>query len=546
MSVLYLQSDHTLLLDSDHPNAEAARFSIAPFAELLKTPGPLHHYQLTALSLWNAAAAGLSAADIIRTLEQFAQDMVPSETRALIEKHVGNYGRVWIEDADDDCLALCSHDVALLHKLTNYPTIKLLLNQKRDEHTWLFSAMYRGALKQALLELEQPADDRAAYREGNALAVALRDERVHLRDYQREAIHRVKQSGSGVVVLPCGAGKTLVGIGMIAAEQTNTLILAPGITSARQWAKELVEKTTLRDGDIGEYSGERKQVRPVTIATYQMLTHALQSVTRQSRTRDLSIFALNDWGLIIYDEVHLLPAPVFRLAAAIQTTKRLGLTATLVREDHREGDVFALIGPTRYQAGWKVLERAGWIAEAKCHEVRVELEHDARLAYVQARRPQQARIAGENSDKLPVVQQLVEQHQSDRVLVIGQYLHQLRHIADALHAPFIFGAMPNDERNKLYDQFRRGEIRLLVVSKVANYAVDLPDANVAIQVSGTFGSRQEEAQRLGRILRRKSNGAQANFYSVVTQDTVEQEYAARRQRFLIEQGYEYKIMTGAK
>jgi len=301
-----------------------------------------------------------------------------------------------------------------------------------------------------------------------------------------------------------------------------------------------------REGDIGEYSGERKQVRPVTIATYQMLTHALPSVTRQSRARDLSIFALNDWGLIIYDEVHLLPAPVFRLAAAIQTTKRLGLTATLVREDHREGDVFALIGPTRYQAGWKVLERAGWIAEAKCHEVRVALGHDERMAYVQARKPQQARIAGENARKLPVVQTLVKQHLNDRVLVIGQYLNQLKHIAAVLRAPFIYGAMANDERNQLYDQFRRGEITLLVVSKVANYAVDLPDANVAIQVSGTFGSRQEEAQRLGRILRPKSGGEVAHFYTLVTRDTREQDFAHHRQLFLTEQGYSYQILDGGE
>jgi len=541
MPLLYIQSDLSLLLDADHPESGAARFSIAQFAELVKTPGPLHHYRVTALSLWNAAATGLSAAEIVSVLERYSEDTLPAAVRAQIEKYVGSYGCVWIEEAGDDCLALRSADAALLSRLTRHSAIAPLLQQQMDDHTWLFNAVFRGALKQSLVELQQPADDRATYGDGAALTLALRDERVRLRDYQWEAIRRMHESGSGVVVLPCGAGKTVVGIGMIAAEQTNTLILAPGITAARQWAAELLDKTTRQADEIGEYSGERKEIRPVTIATYQMLTHALQSMTHR---RDLSLFALNDWGLIIYDEVHLLPAPVFRLTAAIQTTKRLGLTATLVREDHREGDVFALVGPTRYQAGWKVLERAGWIAEARCYEVRVALDTAARLAYVQAGKMQQARIAGENAAKFDVVRRLVRRHEADCVLVIGQYIDQLERIAHSLRAPLIRGATPNPVRTRLYEQFRRGEVRLLVVSKVANYAVDLPDANVAIQVSGTFGSRQEEAQRLGRILRPKANHGQADFYSVVTQDTIEQRFAEKRQRFLVEQGYEYKIVHG--
>lgn len=546
MSVLTILSDHTLLLDTDQPDAEAARFSIAPFAELVKTPGPLHHYRLTPLSLWNAAAAGFSAEDIVASLENFSAQSVPSATRAFISAHVADYGRVWIEDAAGG-LALRSADAALLNQLANHPTIFPLLNQPFDDHTWLCDPAQRGALKQALLHLGHPADDRAAYHEGARLSLGLRHKSVSLRDYQREAIERVMQGGSGVVVLPCGAGKTLVGIGLIAQQQTNTLILAPGIIAARQWVRELLEKTTLTEMEIGEYSGERKEVRPVTVATYQMLTHALRSIrvaTGESIERGhRSIFALRDWGLIIYDEVHLLPAPVFRLVAEIQTTRRLGLTATLVREDGREGDVFALVGPTRYQAGWKALERAGWIAEAVCTEVRIEMEPEERLTYVKARKSERARIAGENVGKLLAVQKLVAQHRADQVLIIGQYLTQLERIAALLDAPLITGTTPNEQREKLYDQFRGREIKLLVVSKVANYAVNLPDANVAVQVSGTFGSRQEEAQRLGRLLRPKANGAQAHFYTLVTQDTVEQVYAAKRQRFLIEQGYEYRIVS---
>ncbi|MCA1552989.1 MAG: DEAD/DEAH box helicase [Chloroflexi bacterium] len=543
MPVLFIQSDHSILLDADHPDAEAARFSIARFAELVKTPGPLHYYRVTPLSLWNAAAAGASAQDILDALGDFAAHEVPAPMRTLIETQLSNYGRLWIEDAGD-WLALCSHDPTLLDQLNEDPTIAPMLRMRLGETRWLFEPSQRGALKQALMQLKLPADDRASYHKGALLSLALNGT-VTLRDYQREAVQRLAQGGSGVVVLPCGAGKTLVGIGLIARQQTNTLILAPGITAARQWANELERKTTLSAEQIGEYSGECKQIRPVTVATYQMLTHALQAVqTEVGRQR--SIFALNDWGLIIYDEVHLLPAPVFRLAANIQTTRRLGLTATLVREDHREGDVFALIGPTRYQAGWKALERAGWIAEALCNEVRIAMDDDERLAYLQARKHERARLAGENAGKLSAAQQIIARHRGDQILVIGQYLAQLQQFADALHTPFIHGDMHYDERNALYEQFRRGEVKLLVVSKVANYAVDLPDANVAIQVSGTFGSRQEEAQRLGRILRPKANGAQAHFYSLVTQDTVEQDYAAKRQRFLVEQGYEYKIVTNVE
>jgi DNA excision repair protein ERCC-3 len=544
MSVLTLQSDNTVLLDSEHADAEAAHFSIAPFAELVKTPGPLHYYRVSALSLWNAAAAGWAAADVLAALERHSERPAPYATRAFIETQVAHYGRVWIDEHVEG-LALRGAEAADLDRLARQPAIRRLLRQPLDEKTWLFDPGNRGPLKQALLRLGQPADDRGALHAGAPLALELRAERVSLRDYQREAVARMV-CGSGVVVLPCGAGKTLVGIGLISELQTSTLILTPSIIAARQWAAELSDKTTIPADAIGEYSGERKQVRPITVATYQMLTQYAESVDKQTgevvRRGNLSLFGMADWGLIIYDEVHLLPAPIFRLTADIQATRRLGLTATLVREDGHEGDVFALVGPTRYQASWKALERAGWIAEATCSEVRIARKTEERTAYAQARRSEQARLAGESSGKLPAVQKLVAQHQGEQVLVIGQYLDQLRHIAHALGAPLISGQMPNAERSALYQRFRAGEIKLLVVSRVANLAVDLPDASVAIQVSGAFGSRQEEAQRLGRLLRPKANGAQAHFYTLVTQDTVEQAHAARRQRFLVEQGYAYRII----
>jgi DNA excision repair protein ERCC-3 len=564
---LTLQSHHTILLDSAHPDAETARAAIAPFAELVKTPGPLHHYRLTPLSLWNAAAAGINAPDILAALKQFSAHDIPPSTQQFILTHATRYGRIWIEDmvrSDDFSrytlatkvattnLALRSTDPLLLNQLANRlipfrgHTTQPLLTRQLDEHTWLFDWSQRGALKQALLKLGYPVHDRAAYRTGASLSLQLHDA-VTLRHYQHAAIERVVNEGSGVVVLPCGAGKTLVGIGLMAQLQSNTLILAPSIVAARQWASELRARTTIHPDLIGEYSGERKDVRPITIATYQILTQNTETVNKHTgeliERPHLALFTQNDWGLVIYDEVHLLPAPIFRLVAEIQAMRRLGLTATLVREDGCESDVFALIGPARYQAAWKTLEREGWIATATCTEVRIEMEEEERLTYIKARKSEQARIAGENIGKLIAAQKLVAQHHGDHILIIGQYLAQLRRIAQTLHAPLITGHTPNAERERLYTQFRRGDSKVLVVSKVANYAVDLPDANVAIQVSGTFGSRQEEAQRLGRVLRPKANGAQAHFYTLVTQDTIEQHFAAKRQRFLIEQGYEYSVIS---
>ncbi len=537
-SNLTLQSDQTFLLDADQLDADAAHLSVAPFAELVKTPGPLHHYRLTPLSLWNAAAAGWSAADVVAALAAHADHPVPPAMSAFIERQMAGYGRLWLED-EGDMLALRSNDATLLRRVTDDPSVTGLLLRRVDAHAWLRDPAQRGNLKRALLALDCPVDDRATYRPGAPLALSPRTGRMALRDYQREAVERVSRHGSGVVVLPCGAGKTVVGIGLIAARQTDTLILTPSIVSARQWAAELLDKTTLPAESIGEYSGERKQIRPITLATYQALTHKPDAANGERP--HLSLFGARDWGLIIYDEVHLLPAPVFRLVADLQATLRLGLTATLVREDRLERDVFALIGPTRYQAGWKQLERAGWIAEALCTEVRVALDGAERLRYVAAARAEQARIAAENGRKVAAVRRLAESHRGEPLLVIGQYLSQLQGIATVLQAPLITGRTPNGEREALYQRFRQGAIERLVVSKVANYAVDLPDASVAIQVSGAFGSRQEEAQRLGRILRPKAGGGQAHFYTLVSADTVEQTHAARRQRFLIEQGYTYRI-----
>jgi DNA excision repair protein ERCC-3 len=556
---LTLQAHHIILLDTAQPDAEAARAAITPFAELVKTPGPLHHYRLTPLSLWNAAAADIHAQTILATLTRFSERDVPPATQQFILTHAIRYGRIWIEDmvrSNDFSrytpatqgattnLALRSTDSTLLNQLTTHQTIRPLLVGRLDEYTWLFAAVQRGALKQALLKFGYPVDDRAAYQTGAWLNLKLHAA-VTLRDYQRMAIERVVNAGSGVVVLPCGAGKTLVGIGLMAQLQTNTLILAPSIVAARQWMSELLARTTVKAEQIGEYSGERKEVRPITIATYQMLTQSVETIDKHTgeiiERPHLSLFTQNDWGLVIYDEVHLLPAPIFRLVAEIQAVRRLGLTATLVREDGCESDVFALIGPTRYQAAWKDLEREGWIATATCAEIRIEMEDEERLTYIKARKAAQARIAGENVGKLLVVQKLVAQHCGDHILIIGQYLTQLRRIAQVLRAPLITGHTPNAERERLYAQFRRGDSKILVVSKVANYAVDLPDASVAIQVSGAFGSRQEEAQRLGRVLRPKANGAPARFYTLVTQDTIEQHFAVKRQRFLIERGYEYSV-----
>ncbi|NHJ13180.1 MAG: helicase [Candidatus Thorarchaeota archaeon] len=546
---LIVQSDKSVLLEVDNPIYEDARDSLARFAELVKSPEYVHTYRITPLSLWNAAAMGMSAREVIDTLQRFAKYPIPSNISREIIDYMSRYGQLTLVQEGPDILLVCE-DEDLAAELWTNKKVREHLEEPVDDKTFLVSARERGMLKQALIEIGHPVEDLAGYVVGEALHFEIREATLEgkiwgLRGYQKEAVATFyagggTRGGSGVIVLPCGAGKTMVGIGAMQQLQTSTLILCPNVIAVRQWIAELLDKTTLTASDIGEYTGDMKEIKPVTVATYQILTW------RRSREGDFEHFAIfeaRDWGLIIYDEVHLLPAPVFRVTAAIQATRRLGLTATLVREDEREEDVFSLIGPKRYDMPWKLLEDQGWIATAICYEIRLDLPDGMRRKYALAEDRKKYRIAAENPYKLKVIRDLVEYHQKDNVLVIGMYLDQLKIIADELKAPLITGKTPNSEREDLYNRFREGEIKTLVVSKVANFALDLPDANVAIQVSGTFGSRQEEAQRLGRILRPKTDGSFARFYSIVTKDTRDMDFAAKRQLFLTEQGYQYVIAS---
>ena len=545
---LVVQSDKTVLLETQNDLYEDARDALARFAELEKSPEYLHTYRITPLSLWNAAAAGLQADEVLRALDQFSKYDVPPNVRTDIVEQISRYGRIRLTRHNGDLL-IQSDDRPLIAEIARHKTITPLIKSQPDDHSLIADLIHRGRLKQALVAIGYPAQDEAGYTEGRALPFELRDptladESFTLRHYQREAgevfyAGGTAGGGSGVIVLPCGAGKTIVGMAAMAALQTATLILCPSTVAVRQWISELLDKTTLTADQIGEYSGLQKQVRPVTISTYQIITY------RPRKTGGFPHFALFDreeWGLIIYDEVHLLPAPVFRVTADLQARRRLGLTATLVREDGHEKDVFSLIGPKKYDVPWKVLEKQGWIATAECHEIRLNLPDDLRMEYALTDDPLKYRFAAENPVKLRVLDQLLAKHRDDNVLIIGQYIDQLEKIAAHLQVPLITGATKVVDREQLYAQFRAGEITTLVVSKVANFAIDLPDANVAIQVSGTFGSRQEEAQRLGRIMRPKRNGLLAHFYALVTRDTRDQDFAANRQLFLTEQGYQYDII----
>jgi DNA excision repair protein ERCC-3 len=544
---MIVQSDRTILLEVDHPLYAEARDALAQFAELEKSPEHIHTYRLTPLSLWNAAASGLDAARVLALLDQFTKYDLPPNIVTDIREYIGRYGRLKLI-RDGQQLALISGDVALIVEVSRQKRMQPFIVEQRDANTLIVDPARRGHIKQALVAIGFPAEDLAGYTDGEGLAFARREtarsgEPFHLRPYQEDAVAAFHagggvSGGSGVVVLPCGAGKTVVGIGAMAAVQRSTLILTPNTVAVRQWISELLDKTTLTADQVGEYTGERKDIRPVTVTTYQMLTY------RPSEDGDFPHFGLmteHDWGLIIYDEVHLLPAPIFRITAEIQARRRLGLTATLVREDEREADVFGLIGPKRFDVPWRELERQGWIATAECYEIRVALEPEERLIYAVSEEREKYRMAAENPVKMRVVDELIRRHAEDQVLVIGQYLDQLKYLAEMLDAPLLTGRTTNTQREKLYDQFRQGALKRLVVSKVANFAIDLPDANVAIQVSGTFGSRQEEAQRLGRLLRPKLDGRPAHFYTIVTRDTRDQEFSANRQLFLTEQGYRYTI-----
>jgi DNA excision repair protein ERCC-3 len=534
---LIVQSDKTLLLEVDHPDAGAARIAIAPFAELERAPEHVHTYRVTPLALWNARAAGHDAEQVVDALVNYSRYAVPQPLLVDIVDTMGRYGRLQLTNSPIHGLVLVALDRAVLEEILRQKKIAPLLGNRIDDDTVIVHPSERGHLKQALLKVGWPAEDLAGYVDGEAHPIALAEDDWNLRDYQRAAVDGFWAGGSGVVVLPCGAGKTLVGAAAMARAQATTLILVTNTVAGRQWKRELIARTSLTEEEIGEYSGERKEIRPVTIATYQVMTRK-----SKGEYRHLELFDSRDWGLVIYDEVHLLPAPVFRMTADLQSRRRLGLTATLVREDGREGDVFSLIGPKRYDAPWRDIENQGWIAPAECTEVRVTLTDNERMGYAVADAEERYRMASTAHTKINVVKAVLSRHPGEPALVIGAYLDQLEELGAALDAPIIQGSTRNKERESLFDQFRRGEIPVLVVSKVANFSVDLPEASVAVQVSGTFGSRQEEAQRLGRLLRPKGDGRQAHFYSVVSRDTLDTDYAQHRQRFLAEQGYAYRIV----
>ena len=534
---LIVQSDKTLLLDIDHPLSTECRRAIAPFAELERSPEHIHTYRLTPLGLWNARAAGHDAEQVIDTLIKYSRYAVPHSILIDVAETMSRYGRLRLEADPVHGLILVTTDTAVLEEVIRARKIAPLLGARIDAETIAVLPSQRGAIKQSLLRLGWPAEDFAGYVDGQAHPIELVQKDWKIRPYQELAAEGFWHGGSGVVVLPCGAGKTIVGAAAMAHAKATTLILVTNTIAARQWREELLHRTTLNEDEIGEYSGAKKEIRPVTIATYQVMTKKKNGVYAH-----LDLFDTHDWGLIIYDEVHLLPAPIFRFTADIQSRRRLGLTATLVREDGMEGEVFSLIGPKRYDVPWKEIESQGYIAPAECIEVRVNLTEEERLLYATAEPENRYRTCATTRTKRNVVEALVEKHASEQILVIGQYIDQLDELSATLGVPLIKGDTPIKEREILFNKFRSGEITCLVVSKVANFSIDLPDATIAIQVSGAFGSRQEEAQRLGRILRPKSDGRTAKFYSVISRDTIDQDFAQNRQRFLAEQGYSYKII----
>ncbi|MBA3524347.1 MAG: DEAD/DEAH box helicase, partial [Geodermatophilaceae bacterium] len=506
---LIVQSDKTLLLEVDHPMARECRMAIAPFAELERSPEHVHTYRLTPLGLWNARAAGHDAEQVVDALVRFSRYAVPHALLIDVADTMDRYGRLQLITDPAHGLLLKALDRAVLEEIVRQKKIAPMLGERLDDDSIVVHPSERGRLKQALLKVGWPAEDLAGYVDGEAHEIALAEEGWTLRDYQQQAVDNFWAGGSGVVVLPCGAGKTLVGAAAMAQAKATTLILVTNTVSGRQWKRELLARTSLTEEEIGEYSGERKEIRPVTIATYQVMT-----TRRKGEYLHLELFGARDWGLIIYDEVHLLPAPIFRLTADLQSRRRLGLTATLVREDGHESDVFSLIGPKRYDAPWKDIEAQGYIAPADCTEVRVTLTDAERMLYATAEPEERYRVCATARTKIPVVKSLLQRHLGEQTLVIGAYLDQLDELGEELAAPVIQGSTTNKERERLYAEFRTGDIKTLVVSKVANFSIDLPEASVAIQVSGTFGSRQEEAQRLGRVLRPKSDGKTAHFYTV--------------------------------
>ena len=544
---IIIQSDKTLLVEVNNNLYEEVRDQISRFAELEKSPEYIHTYKISPLSLWNAASSGMTSEKIIEVLENYSKYELPQNVIKDIEHNIHKYGKIKLIKEDNRLILKCE-DKYLMTEILNYKSMDNYILEKVDEHKVIVNGLMRGSIKQFLIKLGYPIEDLAGYIEGTKFDTTLRKEtlkgkKLNIRDYQREAAEifyagGTAKGGSGVIVLPCGAGKTVTGMATMDKINSETLILTTNITALRQWKSEIIDKMNIREEDIGEYSGEIKEIKPITITTYQILTYRKSSVDEFAH---MKLFNEKKWGFIIYDEVHTLPAPIFRAVADIQATRRLGLTATLVREDKKEDDVFTLIGPKKYDVPWKVMEQQGWIATAECREIRVDMPENLKMEYAVGASAKKFRIASENYTKIDVLRELVDTHKNDKILIIGQYIEQLNLIAKELNVPLITGKTKNKDREELYDKFKNGNVNILIVSKVANYAIDLPDANVAVQVSGTFGSRQEEAQRLGRILRPKGGDNKAYFYSVVTADSREQEFASKRQLFLTEQGYRYVI-----
>lgn len=551
---LIIQGDRSILLDIHDPEAAEARFALIPFAELEKSPEHIHTYRITAMSLWNAAGAGIKPEDILKTLTKFSRFEVPQSILSWMNETITRYGKIRLLPCGEDeenFLRLTTETEAVYRELKNLkPLSKYIIEDVKNPQSFLTEVLNRGTVKQLLLKQGWPVQDEVPLRSGEPLNLSLKETTskgtpLEIRNYQKDAAesfvgNKAPGTGFGTIVLPCGSGKTIVGMIVMAMLKTGTLILAPNVSAVYQWKRELLDKTTVKEDDIGLYTGEEKEIRAITIATYQVLTWR---PSNDAPFPHFKIFKERNWGLIIYDEVHLLPAPVFRITAELQVIRRLGLTATLVREDGCEGDVFSLVGPKRFDVPWKDLEQRGWIAKAYCTEIRVNLEPKKEIEYAVGSAREKYRIASENTEKIKIVKKLLEKHRENQTLVIGQYLSQLETIAEEIGAPIITGKSTTAERERLYGAFRKGEIKVLVVSKVANFAIDIPDASVAIQISGVFGSRQEEAQRLGRILRPKE--CDSNFYTIVTRQTVEEEFAEKRQKFLAEQGYDYSILTEA-
>lgn len=544
-----IQSDNTLLLEVDNPDFENARDAIAQFSELVKSPEHIHTYKISPLSLWNAAAAGLTYQSIMAILKQNSRYDIPEIVVNTIKDQMRRYGLLKLVNRDNEII-LISSDAILLNEICNTKKIQQFIDTRIDETQVKIRKLYRGHIKQALIKIGFPVEDLAGYEEGDPCPIAMKEvsargQEFNIRDYQESSVKAFyrgggPEGGSGIVVLPCGAGKTIVGIAIMSLLSTETLILVTNTIALRQWKEELLDKTHLSPDQIGEFSGEKKEIRPITIATYNILTYRKD---KNGPFLHFDLFNSKNWGLIIYDEVHLLPAPVFRMTSEIQSKRRLGLTATLIREDGMEADVFSLIGPKKFDMPWKTLEKSNWIAKALCTEVRIDLPDDLRMKYSLAKDREKFRIASENHEKIAIVSKIIEKHSKSNILIIGQYISQLKEIADKFKFPMITGSTSIGEREELYHKFKEETIKILVVSKVANFSIDLPDANVAVQISGTFGSRQEEAQRLGRILRPKKGDNMAYFYTIITSNSVEEKFAHNRQLFLTEQGYTYIILN---